>query len=385
MRAMLVDTGFSSEPLLRAAHALGYEVAAIGNRPDDVLVRAAFCYFKADYSNTTSLREHFIEGQCTALIPGCTDVSYMSSSHLCGIAGVHNIDSYDQSLQTFDKSNFRSICRTLHIPAPQTYEHFDDIDPDAKVIVKPVDAYSGRGISVLKLGNEVELELAINNAKVHSPSNRFLVEDFIEGKLFSSSIFIKNGKVANSFLVEEYCGAGSFSVSLSRVLSDSPGSSRRGVELAMEQISRHLSLCDGLMHVQWIENSEGFRLIELTRRCPGDLYARLIELSTGFDYANAYVAPFLNADIPKTLHPEEAPSNILRVTVKGPAHTILTRLEFHGSHHVVEYHPLVKLGEEIDESGRVGILFVALSAEYQSGRIDASLERSLYNVVCVKH
>ncbi|WOJ96772.1 ATP-grasp domain-containing protein [Congregibacter brevis] len=384
MRALLVDTGFSAEPLLHAATAAGFDVSVVGNRPDDVLTHIASDYIQSDYSRTPLLRKSFVESHSDALIPGCTDISYLSSSSLRDEPGVRNIDSFDQSQMIFDKAKFRSLCHELDVPSPQSYENLEAIEVGSKVIVKPVDAYSGRGISVIHFNDEAELARAVSHAKASSPSNSFLVEDFVEGYLYSSSLFMKRGKVARAFLVEEHCCSGSYSVSLSRVIDDTPGSKRREVEAAMELISQHLDLCDGLMHVQWIEGPDGFKLIELTRRCPGDLYARLIELSTGFDYAGAYVAPFLGQSLSRQATTEDSIPNTLRVTVKGPPKSMLTQLEISDSHRVVEYYPLINIGEEIDESGRVGILFLALDATYHSKALGEGWEDSLYEVSSVK-
>ena len=37
-------------------------------------------------------------------------------------------------------------------------------------------------------------------------------------------------------------------------------------------------------------------MIEVTRRCPGDLYSKLIELSTGVDYCREFVLPFIGGE-----------------------------------------------------------------------------------------
>ena len=50
----------------------------------------------------------------------------------------------------------------------------------------------------------------------------------------------------------------------------------------VELISERLSLVDGLLHVQFILDSGRYWFVEMTRRCPGDLYSLLIEMSTGF-------------------------------------------------------------------------------------------------------
>jgi hypothetical protein len=53
-------------------------------------------------------------------------------------------------------------------------------------------------------------------------------------------------------------------------------------------------LVDGLVHTQFIKTKNSFKIIEVTRRCPGDLYSLLIQKSTNFNYVKYYILPFIN-------------------------------------------------------------------------------------------
>ena len=53
-------------------------------------------------------------------------------------------------------------------------------------------------------------------------------------------------------------------------------------------------MCDGLLHTQFIANGDDFWIIECMRRCPGDLYGGLIERSTGVNYTDLFVRPFVH-------------------------------------------------------------------------------------------
>lgn len=66
-------------------------------------------------------------------------------------------------------------------------------------MVKPVEAYSGRGISVIE--NKGELENAVMNARNYSLSKKCLVEEYIVGNLYSHTAFISGGKIIHDFVV----------------------------------------------------------------------------------------------------------------------------------------------------------------------------------------
>ena len=55
---------------------------------------------------------------------------------------------------------------------------------------------------------------------------------------------------------------------------------------------------DGLIHTQFISDNNTFSLIEVTRRCPGDLYSKLIQMSTGINYSELYSMPFMGLELP---------------------------------------------------------------------------------------
>jgi len=74
-------------------------------------------------------------------------------------------------------------------------------------------------------------------------------------------------------------------------------------------IATECSLTDGLVHIQCIITEDGPHIIELCRRCPGDLYPDFVNISTGHDYASVVVRSELglSLDIPDA-PPEPAPT-----------------------------------------------------------------------------
>jgi hypothetical protein len=78
-----------------------------------------------------------------------------------------------------------------------------------------------------------------------------------------------------------------------------PESIRQQVRESMSRLVEMLALCDGALHTQFIAEGERFWIIECMRRGPGDLYGSLITLSTGVDYIDLLVRPYLKESIPR--------------------------------------------------------------------------------------
>jgi hypothetical protein len=96
---------------------------------------------------------------------------------------------------------------------------------------------------------------------------------------------------------------------------------------AVETIASRLELVDGLVHVQCIMTESGPRIIEVCRRCPGDLYPVFVELSTDYGYADAVVRSECGLDAAASLegHPQRC---ITRHCIMPARDGVLRSVEF---------------------------------------------------------
>ena len=133
---------------------------------------------------------------------------------------------------------------------------------------------------------------AYNTAQNASPSSTALIETFEAGDLYSCSAFIEKQRLTVAFYVREGSSANPFAVDTSYVTDDLPARCTIILEESLEKICSALQLKDGLLHTQFILAGERPFIVEVSRRCPGDLYSLLIEYSTGFQYAAKYASYF---------------------------------------------------------------------------------------------
>jgi len=144
-----------------------------------------------------------------------------------------------------------------------------------------------------------------------------------------------------------------------------------------------LNLVDGLIHTQFIKKDEQFWLIEVTRRCPGDLYSQLIELSTSFPYVEAYVRPFLNSK----LELNEFNINekfVMRHTISQTTDCPVNSVQFKIPIQIENLVLLSLAGDMVKASpfGRVGILFAKTQSSSELNSLfEATLKRNLYNLL----
>lgn len=376
---LLLDTNVASRPIYDFLVGEGYEVFVMGHNEVDYLARTNQNFIKANYSDFYVLSNVIAEHKFDFVVPGCNDLSYLMAARVAEQFGFPGLESSYVTGLINDKDKFRMLASSIAMTIPKVYLNPDEIESDSKVIVKPVDAYSGRGISIVE--NKRGIDTAIENAKRFSRTNAAIVEEFVTGQLYSHSAFLSGGKILFDFLVEEHGTANPFVVDTSYVLDVFPTDVLEKIRSQIEKFAGHLHLKDGLIHTQLIVNTGEFWLLEVTKRCPGDLYSLLIQYSTDFPYAEMYAQPFLNKTLPN-LKPAMNTRRIIRHTISARESFKYRTLKFSKTIKIQEMIHLTLPGTVLKPSpfDRVALLFIECGDEQNFNEIwRTTLDRRLYS------
>ena len=279
-----------------------------------------------------------------------------------------------------NKKKFKQFALSIGIPVPKEIHCQDSNGHLSPIVVKPVDAYSGRGISVLLRNDKQRLSAAISKAINFSKSSSYIVEEYVAGQLYSHSAFISNKRIEIDFIVEEHCTVNNFAVDTSCVIAKFAKEKMQRIRSCITKLAVELNLADGLIHTQFISNDTEMWIIEVTRRCPGDLYSLLIEKTTGFPYAQAYAHPFLNG---KSMPYKEKlqKKNIMRLTISQPNDGVFQSIKFSMPLKIDSFIPLCKAGAMVKASpfGKIGILFAETQTKLDLDKIKKlNIQRKLY-------
>lgn len=367
MKTLLVDTNRAAYPIYQALLASGHDVSVVGGRSTETLAKLSPNYLSLDYSDASRLDALVTERRFDCLVPGCTDLSYTVCAEI-NRGRYPGIDTPDTTWRINNKEQFRKAAVQVGLTVPRILNPTEALSFPA-VIVKPVDAFSGRGIQVLHNPTSQSIDAAIEIAKVASASGEVLLEEFVTGQLHSHSAFVRGGKIVADFFVRENCVANPFAVDTSCVTEAVPVETQRELRAQIERFAAGLSLVDGLVHTQFIIRADRFWIIEVTRRCPGDIYSMLIELSTGYRYAASYAAPFIG-DSASPVSSDARHEHIIRHTVTATDGAMLWGLRFNRPVDIRLWVPLATAGDTLAPSpaGRAAIIFfgAASSAEQES-------------------
>ena len=317
-RVLLIGSSYSSAPILNVLRSKGFQVEVCGALHNDPCHEYADSSHFIDYSDANALAELIERERFDYIVPSCNDFAYMSGVVSAERFKYPGFDNREIAQTLHTKTEFRKFTRKFDIPAPKWQLASHKIDVNAlrfPVIVKPDDAFSGRGVS--KLASFAGMNEAVETARESSRTSNVVVEEFVEGQLHSHSAFISDGKIVQEFFVDEFCIAYPYQVDCSNHPSFLSSKTRLAVRKTISKIVDSLALCDGLLHTQFISNDEDYWIIECMRRAPGDLFANLISYSTDVNYTELYTLPFVGEKIVPT-KPREPARNIAR-------HTISTR------------------------------------------------------------
>ena len=221
---------------------------------------------------------------------GCNDFALLSTAYVCEKLGLPGHDSYETSLEIHHKDRYRALAMRLNIPTPKALSVHNAKEFEIAlqtltfpVIVKPVDLTGGKGVH--RADNAEEARAAYANALSRTRKDYVVVEEFVVGTNHGFSAYLHNQKVVFYFADNEQYFLNKYMVSGANTPTTTSAHGQKLLCEYSERIAKELKLVDGILHIQYIEKSDGTPvIIEICRRPPGDLYIKFVQYATGVDY-----------------------------------------------------------------------------------------------------
>jgi formate-dependent phosphoribosylglycinamide formyltransferase (GAR transformylase) len=352
--------------MIKCAKDIGFFVIACGMEPNEPGHYIADDSAFLDYSDAVLIADYIRNNPVDYVLPTANDAAYRTGMELAKIFHFPGFDNPDNALNFLEKNHFRNLCSDLNLMIPshricdsnsvmQVQECFS-----VPFLIKPIRGFSGNGI--VKIDSEEERLDIARSIRVENSEQMYVVEDFIQGSLHSHSAFVRKGRVVKDFFVDEFCTINEFAVDSSNHPSNVHEDVRLQVKKMIDQILRNSNLADGLIHTQFMISENQAYLIESMRRCPGDLYPKLIELSTGFNYIYNYVAPFIQLPFIDSIFPVANELPIARFTIASKQSTRIFGLKLTSVSKNFNFYPLARNGDYLNSfpGDKAGVMFVEL-------------------------
>lgn len=301
-KKLLILNGSHSEiPLISSARDLGFYVITTGN--DASLIGHSFSdeYHPVDYSDKEAILALAKQLDIDFICSCANDFGTITASYVAEKMALPGQDSYQTSLVLHHKDKFKQFAADLDIPTPfsksvNSLEAALDVRKQFKfpVIVKPVDLTGGKGVNIVNTSHAYQK--SVREALQLSRQGRIVVEEYFEGSLHSFSSFLVNQKVRFSFSDNEYSFKNPYSVSTSAAPASGIEKYAARLVNSVETMASTLHLRDGIFHAQFLANGQEATIIDITRRCSGDLYPYPVSYACNTDWASWIVRAETGAD-----------------------------------------------------------------------------------------
>ncbi|WP_127844459.1 ATP-grasp domain-containing protein [Psychroflexus aestuariivivens] len=295
-------------PVIEAAKQLGHYVITCDYIPENIAHNYSDEYHNVsitDKEQVLSLAKKLnIDGIMSfAVDPGVVTAAYVAEKmNLPSPGPLKSIEILQ------NKALFREFLKSHNFNVPFSKSYSDRIhalkdfegNNDYPVIVKPVDAAGSKGVNKVK--SFEELNLAILNALKFSPSKTFIIEEFLESKVFSSdsdSFSINGELVAVTFSAQRFDtkSPNPFTPSAYSWPSNISENNQAYLKTELQRLITLLDLKSSVYNIEVRETLEQKAYImEVSPRGGGNRLSEMIRYATGTDFIRCAVQSALGED-----------------------------------------------------------------------------------------
>lgn len=282
----------SAVPLVVAAHEAGHAVTVLGHTPSryaQVLQKVQQQYPEF----TWNLRQVDTENEKAVL-----QVIQSSQTPIAGVFCMSDfcIEQAATLAQTFstpfftpdairtlvNKERCFSLLREMHIPVPDTLKFQGAIS--GKCILKTSRGSGSMGVRLHQSGCDVQELLHEVQSVADLNRGQVLVQEYVVGCLCSAEILITQAFVhVLGFTSRDYTEQSKFQARSATFPFKPPADICQSLEGHIHQLVQHLKMSAGMLHVEFVYNRHGLKIIEINPRPPGALFLHMIQAALGID------------------------------------------------------------------------------------------------------
>lgn len=309
MKALVVAGGMPQITLINQLKERGVETVLVDGSPTPVALPYSDKFYNVNIFDAEAIKKIAVEEKVDFLITVCADQVLLVVAQISEELGLPWYIDYKTAKLVSDKKLMKEIFVRNGIPTSR-YVVMEDFEPEKTkhlrypLIVKPVDAYSSKGVR--KVLNEEELKSAFEEARSISRSKNAIVEEFFEGEEISVDLFIEDGKahvlcISNSDKVKD---AEHFAIFRGRFPVHASDTIKAEVSRVCQKIADAFEIRNAPMLVQMLTDGEKVTVLEFCARTGGAMKWLLIQHASGVDVIKGVI------DLTMGIKPD--------ITVKAP-------------------------------------------------------------------
>ena len=294
MKALCVAGGVPHIELIKQLKSRGITTVLIDGNSECLARQYADTFYHVNVFDDDAVRNIARTEKVDFIITVCADQVLLVVTKLSEELGLPCYVDYETTCKASDKIEMKRMFKRVGIPSSEFVE-LDELDTESiktlryPLIVKPVDAYSSRGVR--KAVDEKELEQFFAEAKEISRNGRVIVEEFNIGEEISVDAFVVNGKaqvlmISNSEKIKD---DNRFVIFRGKYPANREEEIIGDVQNICQKIADELKLVHSPLLVQMIHTDRGVSVLEYCTRTGGNMKWLLIKDKSGVDVITATI------------------------------------------------------------------------------------------------
>ena len=295
MKALVMAGGLPQIELIRQLRARGiYTLLADGNA-EPLAKPYADCFFQIDIFNIEAVCDLARREAVDFLITVCADQVLLVVAQASELLGLPCYIDYQTAVLVSNKTKMKELFVANGIPTTQyvVSSNYDEEQMEGlrfPLVVKPVDAYSSKGVR--RVNSMDELKQRFLEAQVISrESNEVIVEEFFQGGEISVDAFVTEGKaqvlcVTNSMKILD---DGRFVIYRGKYPAITNVKILRKIDRVAQQIADVFHITNAPLLIQLIATDNDISVIEFCARTGGNMKYLLIKHICGVDVIDAVI------------------------------------------------------------------------------------------------
>lgn len=294
MKAFVLAGGLPQIELIQQLKARNITTVLADGNPNALARPYADIFYQLPIFDVEAVKEVAVKEKVDFLITVCADQVLLVVAQVSEMLGLPWYIDYQTAQLVSDKKYMKKIFWENNIPTSR-YVEMAQLDWEKikhlqyPIVVKPVDAYSSRGVR--KALNPQELETYFAEAAQISRTGGVIVEEFVAGDEISVDIYVEDGVakllcVSNS---EKINNADRFIIFRGRYPVAASEEIMAQIQTVAQQIADAFGLKNCPMLIQMINDGKRVSVLEFCARTGGNMKYLLIKRACGFDVIKAVI------------------------------------------------------------------------------------------------
>lgn len=294
MKAFVIAGGVPQIELIKQLKSRGIITVLADGNPNAVARPYADTFYHVDIFDVPAIKAIAEKEKVDFLLTVCADQVLLVVAEVSEMLGLPCYIDYKTAQDVSDKIRMKRMFKEIGVPTTD-YIESDHLDIEAishlhyPLVVKPVDAYSSKGVR--KANNLDELNRYYAEAQRISRRGGVIVEEFFSGDEISVDAFVVDGKakilaVTNSEKVKYedrfVIFRGRYPVSASEAVLQK-------IEDIAQKIADGFGLVNAPLLIQLLNNGDDVSVLEFCARTGGNMKWLLIKYSCGVDVITATI------------------------------------------------------------------------------------------------